>query len=86
MLLDVINSTFEFGGAVMCLQNCRRLWRDRRVAGVDWRTIGFFAAWGWWNLIYYSQLDQWMSWTGGLLLTTCNTAWVLMAIRWRHAK
>lgn len=80
---DLVNAGFEFGGGVGLLLNCRRLYRDKRVRGVDWRVTAFFGAWGYWNLYYYSGLDQWWSFAAGILPCCANTLWVAMVIYYR---
>jgi hypothetical protein len=81
---DLTNGSFELLGGVLLLQNCRRLLRDRVVKGIDWRITVFFQAWGIWNLYFYPSLDQWLSFTGGLVMVVVNTAWVAMAIYFRR--
>lgn len=87
---DLINGSFELTGGFVILLNVRRLLRDRRVEGVDWRVFAFMSAWGFWNLFYYPSLHQWASFAGGLLLAIVNTTWVILALRtiaWnRHMK
>jgi hypothetical protein len=83
---DLINGTFELGGGILCWLNVQRLRKDRRVQGVDWRVSAFFSAWGFWNLFYYSNLNQWCSFAGGLMLVTANTTWVALALRYRSAR
>lgn len=77
---DALNAIFELTGALFVWGNVVRLRRDREVRGVYWPTMGFFAAWGFWNLWYYPSLDQWFSFAAGLLLVAGNTAWVLMVV------
>jgi hypothetical protein len=83
---DLINGLFEVGGGLMQLQNCRRLWRDRRIAGVDWRVFVFFTAWGFWNLFYYPSLGQTLSFAGGIVIVSANALWVAMALKFRRAQ
>lgn len=78
---DGINGGFEALAGMLQLVNCRRLWIDRQVRGVDWRVTGFFAAWGIWNLFFYPHLDQWLSFLGGLVIVAANLLWVAMALR-----
>ena len=78
---DLINGSFELTGGLLCWANVRRLLRDRKVQGVDWRVSAFFSAWGFWNLFYYPSLSQWASFVGGLAIVVANTAWVVLALR-----
>jgi hypothetical protein len=74
---------FEAFGAICLTANVRAIRRDRSVRGVDWRVTTFFTMWGIWNLYYYPSLDQWWSFTGGLLVVTINTVWLFYAWRYR---
>lgn len=80
MINDAINGGFELVGAVFVWANVVRLRRDRVVRGVYWPTMGFFAAWGFWNLWYYPSLDQWFSFAAGIVLVAGNAAWVVMVL------
>ena len=72
-------------GSVVTWLNVRALRRDRVVAGVDWRVVGFFAAWGVWNLYCYPMLGHWLSAFGGVVLCAGNLTWVAMALYYRRA-
>lgn len=82
---DAINGFFEAGGALLMWLNVKRIMRDKQVRGIDWRITTFFAVWGLWNLFYYPSLDQWLSFTGGVVMTTANTVWLVLAIKYRNA-
>lgn len=79
--LDAINGLFELLGAVVTWRNFFRLRNDRSISGVNWTSMAFFAAWGVWNLVYYSGLSQWLSFIAGAFLTAGNIAWVVLALR-----
>lgn len=81
--MDAINGSFELVGAAVVWMNVVRLRRDRVVRGVYWPSIGFFAAWGFWNLYYYPSLDQWFSFSAGVVLVAGNAAWVMMVLMMR---
>ena len=81
---DLINGLFELFGGVMIFLNCRALYRDKIVRGVNVGVTVFFTTWGIWNLYYYPHLDQWMSFVGGLLIVTANTLWIGMS--WYYHK
>jgi hypothetical protein len=83
---DIVNGVFETVGALATWANVRRIRRDRRVAGVNFYSMAFFAGWGLWNLIYYPHLDQWASFVGGVLLVSGNVVWTVYAIRYRDDK
>jgi hypothetical protein len=73
---DLINGLFEFAGSLFIWRSILLLHRQRMVRGVSLLTTGFFAAWGVWNLYYYPNLDQWLSFAGGLSIVTANLIWV----------
>lgn len=77
---DALNGTFELLGGFAIILSIVKLHRDKMVRGVSWLHTSFFALWGFWNLYYYPSLDQWLSFSGGIFITTTNTIWVLMLI------
>ena len=77
---DGINGLFESLGGILILLNCRQLYKDKQVKGVRVLTFSFFTAWGFWNLYYYPSLNQWLSFSGGVLIVIGNTLWVCMAV------
>lgn len=78
---DAINGFFEVLGAIATWRNFFRLRHDRAIAGVNWTSMAFFAAWGVWNLVYYPSLHQWFSFIGGAFLVAGNLAWVGLALQ-----
>ena len=82
MFNDLINGTFELAGGILCWLNVLKLRTDKEVRGIHWGVQVFFAAWGWWNLYYYPSLSQWLSFTGGLILASGTTAWVVLALKY----
>lgn len=83
---DFINGMFESIGGGLVLTNCLRLYRDKEIKGVSIFPTAFFSVWGIWNLYYYPNLKQWLSFTGGLLVTLANVIWVCMAIYYIRKK
>ena len=79
---DLINGIFEFGGGFLVWFNVQKILKDKTVSGVYWPVQAFWATWGLWNLLYYSSLGHWASFTGGVLLVIGNTIWVLLAIKY----
>lgn len=80
MTPDSINGAFELIAGLMIFDHCRCLYRDKSVKGVSVVSAGFFSVLGFWNLYYYPSLDQWVSFTAGLLIVTANTLWVSLMI------
>lgn len=85
MTCDIINGAFELVGGVMTWFNVRRLLKDKKVRGVDWRIAGFWSSWSLWNVLYYPLLNQPISWLGGLVLAVGNVAWLGLAYTYRKA-
>lgn len=83
---DFVNGCFETGGGLFQLLNCWRLLQDKMVRGVSILATAMFTSWGFWNLYYYPHLDQWLSFTGGLVIVSANTAWVVLAIYYGRGK
>ena len=83
---DIINGLFELGASLFGAINLGVLWRDKKVRGFSKVSFSFFVLWGYWNLHYYPSLNQWVSFIGGILLTTVNTAWILLAIYYSYFK
>lgn len=77
---DYINAIFEGGGAFLLLMNVRRLYLDKKLAGVALAPTIWFNVWGAWNLYYYAELNQPLSWTAGVAVFLVNTTWVSMAV------
>jgi len=80
MWQDVINGSFELFGGVFAMLNCYQLRKDKKVRGVSFIAVGYFAVWGFWNMYYYPVLKQWMSLLGGLLITAVNVLYIGMLI------
>lgn len=75
-MLDAINGLFEVGLSLMLLLNLRRIRKDKKVEGFDWRVIGFTTMWGVWNLFYYPSLNQMFSFYAGIAVVAVNIAWL----------
>jgi hypothetical protein len=76
MTPDHVNGCFELAGAVLTWKNFAVYCRERSVSGVYWPGTGFWVAWGLWNLLYYTALDQPLSFLGGIALTGGSAAWL----------
>ena len=77
---DKQNGLFELAGGVFILLSCYKLYRDKKVRGVSFVHVGYFTLWGYWNIHYYMNLDQWVSFFGSLSVTVINTVWLGMMI------
>ena len=83
MISDLTNGAFELLAAVMVLNHCRVLYRDKAVKGISILSTAFFASWGAWNLYYYPSLGQWWSFAGGVGIVLANALWVALLLRYR---
>ena len=83
MTPDTINAVFEGGGALLLCANIRRLWIDKRLAGVSLIPTVWWNLWGIWNVAYYHLLDQPLSFVCGIGVLAANTVWVSLALFYR---
>lgn len=82
---DVCNGLFEALGALLILNHCRAVIRDKAVAGVSILSTAIFTLWGVWNLYYYPSLGQWCSFSGGLFIVAANATWVGLMLKYRKS-
>jgi len=73
---DILNAAFEFAGVLFMMLSIRKLYLEKKVAGVSLIHIGFFCLWGYWNLIYYPLIGQWWSTAAAAALVTAQTFWL----------
>lgn len=84
MTPDMINGMFECMGGILLLLNVRAIKHHKMIRGISVWPAMFFASWGLWNLYYYPHLNQWYSFSGGIVVVTANIAW--LALIWRYRK
>ena len=80
---DLINGSFEAFGSVALGTNIYQLHKDKTVRGVYVPASAFWATWGFWNIYYYSHLEQWFSLFAGACLAVMTTIWLSMAIYYK---
>lgn len=73
---DLLNAGFEFFGSVTIWLNVRQIRKDKGHSGISLASIIFFLLWGFWNLIYYPSLGQWVSFGAGCSITLANIVWI----------
>jgi hypothetical protein len=83
---DAINAVFEGGGAIFLCLNVRRLLRDRSVKGVSLLTTGWWTAWGFWNVYFYSAVNTPASFFAGIAVVVVNAVWLALAIYYARAE
>ena len=79
---DKVNGLFELLSGFFILLHCLKMFRDKGVRGVSFLAAVYFTAWSYWNLHYYPNLDQQMSFYGGIFTTICHTIWFLMIVHY----
>ena len=84
--MDYINSLFEFGMAFVILLSVLKLREEKVVKGFHWANVAFPALWGIWNLFYYPSLDQWASFTGGVVIVTINIYYLSLIYKYKGNK
>ena len=82
MTPDLINALFTILGTIIIALNIHKVMGDKLVRGVHWYMGGFFCLWGIWNLFYYQHLDQWLSFTAGILMVTMNLIYTALLIHY----
>lgn len=80
MWIDFVNSIFEAAGGIFIALSCFKLYKDKMIRGVSWISMSFFMTWGYWNLYYYTSLNQMFSLIGGVGATVANTIYVFMMV------
>ena len=73
---DFLNGSFELAGGLFILLSVIKLYKDKKVRGISYVHVGYFTAWGYWNIYYYPYLNQWISFIGGLSVVLINTLWL----------
>lgn len=77
---DLVNGCFEFSGGFVLLLNVRQLIKDKNITGISLIPVIFFSIWGLWKLYYYPNLEQWLSFIGGIFLFIVDLIWLGLAI------
>lgn len=83
---DLINAAFEGAASAFILLNVRQVWRAKRADGVHWAAVGFFTAWGLWNLAYYPALGQWFSAAAGACVCVVNFVYLFLVWKYRSRR
>lgn len=60
-MIDITNSFFVWGGAIVTWLNIWRLIQDKECKGVSIAAQVFFMAWAVWNVVFYAC--QGLSWS-----------------------
>lgn len=82
---DQFNAAISLIGSGFLWANVYSLYKEKEVKGVHWGSVAFFTALGFWNLFFYSTLNQWSSMIAGVSGVVANIVWLAMAL-WLHFK
>lgn len=77
---DLVNGFFEIFGGFFILFSCIKLSREKKIRGVSWVHVTYFTLWGFWNLVYYPHLGQWLSLVGTIFIVLMNCLWLGLMI------
>ncbi len=77
---DLINGLFELVTGLAAWHGCWRLFCDKQMKGFSGLLMWVVTLWGYWNLYYYPHLDQWLSFTAGLVVVSANTTYVWLMV------
>lgn len=80
---DLINGTFELFGMIFVLLSVKQLYKDKQFKGSHIMTIGYFTAWGCWNIYFYPHLGQSISFVGALGTTLANVTYTCQIIYYK---
>lgn len=83
---DLINASFEFIGACTIGVSAYKCYREKSATGVHWIMTAFFFLWGFWNLYFYAELEQPLSWAAGVFMVTMNCIYTALIIKYRKKK
>ena len=80
MTPDMINGSFELGGAAAISLSIRRILIDKQVSGVSWGMIAFMLGWGVWTLYFYSYIEQPWSLLGSDAIVVSNVTYLALLL------
>ena len=81
---DLLNGIFELVGALFVIPSVKDLLKKKKVAGINWKTTGFFTLWGLWNILFYTLNGLIFSFIGGLVLAAVNIFWLTLLIKYNE--
>ncbi len=85
-IADTVNGLFEILGGFFVFLSIRTLIRDKELKGYNPATIGFFTAWGFWNLYFYPAVGATLSFLGGIVICLTNIVFIFLIFyyKWRN--
>ncbi len=77
--LDWINSAFVLCAVAMAWLDAWRVYSGEvRLSGIGWPTAFLLTIWPAWDLVFYSYLNQWVSFFVCTLLFSGRLLWLLL--------
>lgn len=73
MFYDHMNALFEWFAAFVLILNTAQIRKDKKVSGVSIWPTAVFATWGFFNIFFYSHLNQTLSAVAAIFVAITNT-------------
>lgn len=80
---DLLNGLFELFGGCLIWLSVKKVYAEKKVAGVSLVPISFFTCWGFFNLYFYPSQNLFWSFAGGCLVVLANCVWLYGL--WRYS-
>jgi hypothetical protein len=81
-LLDFLNSWFEWIASGMVYLNVWTIFKAKKINGVSLFATWYFSALGLFNLFYYSQLHQYISFSAGILVAIGDLIYLYLFLKY----
>jgi Ca2+/Na+ antiporter len=81
---DWVNGGFELFGGIAIWLSVVALYKAKRFEGVSLLHWSVFALWGFWNLFFYSHLNQIVSLIAGINVVVANVVWLALAVYYKR--
>jgi hypothetical protein len=85
-LLDFLNSFFEYTAGGMIWLNIWTIWKDKTIKGVSLFATVYFAALASFNLFYYWELNQKISFFAGVFVAIGDILYLYLFLKYRKNK
>ena len=83
-ITDLVNMFFELIAFIFVFINIIKLQKDKKVNGIHWISVLFFAVWGYYSLFFYNYNDLNYSFLGALLLSLTDTIWLIQILYYEN--
>jgi hypothetical protein len=82
-LLDFLNSIFEYVAGGMIFLNIAAILRDKKVNGMSLFAVSYFSALGLFNMFYYWELHQMISFSAGTAVAIGDIIYLHLFLKYR---